>query len=152
MNYLSQRAVVDAFYRAYISRDPEQIGTMLEEDVEWYVAGPVEVMQVCGHWRGKAAVVDRFARVVPSAIQFKSLDIEYLLVDGNRSAMFGKVSSVHRASNRLICHRLAHIVEYRNGKVINFRCINDSLDAVEQFVGHQINFDQVPTCDDLITV
>lgn len=152
MNYSEQRAVAEAFYRAYISRDPGQIGAMLDEEVEWYVAGPAEVMQVCGHWRGKAAVVDRFARVVPSAIQFKSLEIENLLVDGNRSAMFGKVSSVHRASNRLICHRLAHIIEYRNRKVINFRCINDSLDAVEQFVGHQINLNPVSICDDLIAV
>lgn len=154
MNYSSQRAVVDAFYRAYISRDPEQIGAMLEDDVEWHVAGPVEVMQVCGHWHGKAAVVDRFARIVPSAVRFKSLEIENLLVDDNRSAMFGRVSGVHRESNRLICHRLAQIVEYRNGKVIKFRCINDSLDAVEQYVGHQINFSDVtvPTCGDLIAV
>lgn len=154
MNHSSQRAVVDAFYRAYISRDPAQIGAMLEADVEWHVAGPVEVMQVCGYWHGKAAVVDRFARVVPSAIEFKSLEIESLLVDGDRSAMFGKVTCVHRKSNRLICHRVAHVVKYRNGKVIKFRCINDSLDAVEQFVGHQINLSDVvaPTCGDLIQV
>ena len=43
------RAVVDAFYQAYISRDSEQIGAMLDEDVEWYVAGPAEVMQVSGY-------------------------------------------------------------------------------------------------------
>lgn len=154
MNYSSRRAVVDAFYRAYISRDPEQIGAMLDEDVEWYVAGPVEVMQVCGRWHGKAAVVDRFARVVPLVVEFKSLEIESLLVDGDQSAMFGKVTCVHRESNRSICHRVAHVVEYRNGKAISFRCINDSLDAVEQFVGHQINFSDVavPACGDLITV
>lgn len=154
MNYSSQRAVVDAFYRAYISRDAEQIGAMLEDDVEWHVAGPVEVMQVCGHWHGKAAVVDRFARVVPLAIDFKNLEIESLLVDGDRSAMFGRVTCVHRESNRSICHRVAHLVEYRNGKAISFRCINDSLDAVEQFVGRHINFGDVavPTCGDLIAV
>jgi ketosteroid isomerase-like protein len=148
------RAVVDAFYRAYISRDPEQIGAMLDEDVEWYVAGPVEVMQVCGHWRGKAAVIDRFARIVPQFVEFKSLDTEHLLVDGDRSAFFGRIAALHRQTGRLISHRYAHIARYRNGKVVYFRVINDSLDAAEQFIGHRINLtdDAVSTCNNRVAV
>jgi len=149
-----QRAVVDAFYRAYISRDPEQIGALLDEDVEWHVAGPVEVMQVCGYWRGKAAVIDRFARLVPQIIEFKSLEIECLLVDGDSSALFGRIACVHRPTGRSICHRVAHIVRYRDGKVVYFRVINDSLDAAEQFVGHRINLTDgtVSACGDLVAV
>jgi ketosteroid isomerase-like protein len=148
------RTVVDAFYQAYISRDPEQIGAMLDEDVEWYVAGPVEVMQVCGYWRGKAAVVDRFARIVPQVIKFKSLDTECLLVDGDSSALFGRIACLHRPTGRLICHRVAHFVRYRNGKVVYFRVINDSLDAAEQFIGHRITLtdDAVSICNDQVPV
>lgn len=133
------RAVVDEFYAAYISRDAERIGATLDDNVEWHVAGPVEVMQVCGFWRGKAAVVDRFARVVPQIIQFTSLDIESLLVDGDSSAMFGRIHCLQRATGRSICHRVAHIVRYRDGKVVHFRVMNDSLDAAEQYVGHRID-------------
>jgi ketosteroid isomerase-like protein len=148
------RAVVDAFYRAYISRDPQQIGAIVDEDVEWYVAGPVEVMQVCGYWRGKAAVIDRFARIVPQVIEFKSLDIEYLLVDNDCSAMFGRIACLHLSTRRLICHRVAHIVRYRNGKVVYFRVINDSLDAAEQFIGRRINLtdDVVSNCNGLVAI
>ena len=148
------RAVVEVFYQAYISRDPEQIGAMLDEDVEWYVAGPAEVMQVCGYWRGKAAVIDRFARIVPQVIEFKSLATECLLVDGDSSALFGRIACLHRPTSRLICHRVAHIVRYRNGKVVYFRVINDSLDAAEQFIGHRINLtdDAVSTCNNLVAV
>jgi len=149
-----QRAVVDAFYRTYISRDPEQIGALLDEDVEWHVAGPAEVMQVCGYWRGKAAVIDRFARLVPQIIEFKGLDIECLLVDGDSSALFGRIACLHRPTGRSICHRVAHIVRYRDGKVVYFRVINDSLDAAEQFVGHRINLTDgaVSACGDLVAV
>ena len=66
------RSVVEAFYEAYISRDPQRIGALLDDDVEWHVTGPAEVMQVCGHWQGKAAVIDRFERQVPKIIDFKS--------------------------------------------------------------------------------
>jgi len=91
MTHPVSRAVVDEFYNAYIARDAQRIGATLDDDVEWHVAGPAEVMQVCGFWRGKAAVIDRFARIVPKIIVFKSLDIESLLVDGDSSAMFGRI-------------------------------------------------------------
>jgi ketosteroid isomerase-like protein len=132
------RAGVDTFYRAYISRDPIQIAATLDEDVEWSVAGPAELMQVCGYWRGKAAVVDRFTRIVPSIIEFKGFNIEHLLIDEHQSAAFGNIACVHRGNGRLIRHRVAHFVLYREAKVVSFHCINDSFDAVEQFVGHQI--------------
>lgn len=148
------RSVVDAFYQAYISRDPQRIGALLDDDVEWQVAGPVEVMQVCGHWRGKAAVIDRFARTVPQVVDFKSLEIEHLLVDGDRSAMFGRISSVHRRSGRRISHRVAHVARYRDGKVFYFRVINDSLDAAEQFIGREIDLTgpAVAAQDDVVAV
>jgi ketosteroid isomerase-like protein len=149
------RDVVDEFYRAYVSRDPQRIGALIGDDVEWHVAGPAEVMQVCGYWRGKAAVVDRFARVVPQVIEFKGLDIESLLVDGDTSAMFGRIHCLQRASGRSICHRVAHLARYRDNKVVYFRVINDSLDAAEQYVGHRIDLNRnapVALCDDFITV
>lgn len=154
MTYTVPRDVVDAFYRAYISRDAQQIGALIDDDVEWIVAGPIEVMQVCGYWRGKAAVIHRFADQMPKVIHFRHLEIESLLVDGNSSAMFGRISCVHIASGRSICHRVSHLVRYCDGKVISLRVINDSLDAAEQYVGHQIALtDEVfPMSDDLIAV
>lgn len=155
MAYIVPLDVAEAFYRAYASRDPQRIGAMLDEDIEWTVAGPVEVMQVCGTWRGKQAVVDRFSSFVPKLIQFKSVQIETLLVDGDHSAMFGRFCCVHRPTGRQISHRVAHLVRYRDGKVISYRAMNDSLDAAEQWVGHHIPLtDDAPLMsdDDLVAL
>lgn len=154
MTYTVPRDVVDAFYRAYKTHNPGPIGAMLDDDVEWVVAGPVGVMQVCGTWRGKQAVIERFTNHLPRIIQFKSLDIESLLVDGDSSAMFGRISCVHSPSGRHINHRVAHLVRYRDGKVISHRVMNDSLDAVEQFVGHPIALtDDAPSmAEDLVVL
>jgi ketosteroid isomerase-like protein len=148
------RAMVEAFYRAYASRDADKIGPFLDDDVEWSIAGPVEVMQVCGQWRGKAAVIDRFARAMPQVVDFKSLDQEFLLVDGDCSALFGRITCRHVASGRTISHRVAHFARYRGGKVVSLRVINDSLDAAEQFIGHRINLvpGDAPIDSDLIVV
>lgn len=152
MTHPVPRSVVENFYRAYDSRDPQRIGAFLDDHVEWDVFGPAAVMQVCGQWRGKAAVVDRFARVVPRIVEFKRLDRDCLLVDGDRAAMNGRVTSRHRESGRIISHRIAHFIQFRDGKVISFRAINDTLDAAEQFIGHAIDFGAVATDADLVTV
>ena len=148
------RAAVDAFYEAYSSRDPQRIGAVLDDDVEWHVNGPSEVIKICGFWRGKAAVIDRFARLVPQVIAFKKLEIEHLLVDGDQSAMFGRVTSHHRQTGRVISHRVSHIVRNRNSKVASFRVINDTFDAAEQFLGHRIKLDSEPATaeGDLVVV
>lgn len=148
------RAAVDAFYEAWISRDPERIGATLDDDVEWHVNGPSEVIKICGFWRGKAAVVERFTRLVPGVVDFKHLEIEHLLVDGDSSAMFGRITSRHRESGRVISHRASHIVRYRKGKVVYFRVVNDTFDAAEQFLGHPLNVNDAsaPASDGLVVV
>lgn len=154
MSHVVARAVVEAFYQAYESRDAQRIGAFVDDDVEWSVFGPADVMQVCGQWRGKAAVIERFARTVPKVVQFVGLERESLLVDGDHSAMFGRVTSRQRPSGRIISHRVAHFVTWRDDKVVCFRVINDSLDAVEQFIGHRIDLsaDADPSQTDLVAL
>lgn len=152
MTHPVPRSVVEDFYRAYDSRDAQRIGAFLDDDVEWDVFGPSAVMQVCGRWRGKAAVVERFSSLVPRVIEFKRLERECLLVDGDRAAMNGRVTSRHRDSGRIISHRVAHFLRFRDGKVTSFRAINDTLDAAEQFLGHHIDFGAVPIDTDLVMV
>jgi ketosteroid isomerase-like protein len=132
------RATVEAFYRAYMSRDPDQIGAMLDDDVEWHVTGPSEAIKICGFWRGKPAVIERF-RMVPQVLAVSRVDIEHLLVDGDSSAMFGRITSLLHETGRVISHRVSHIVRYCGGKVLYFRVINDTFDAAEQFLGHRLN-------------
>jgi ketosteroid isomerase-like protein len=139
MSYAVPRAVVEAFYEAYDSRDAQRIAAFVDDNVEWSVYGPVEIMQVCGQWRGKAAVIERWACTAPKVIESSHLDRECLLVDGERSALFGRVTSAHRPTGRVISHRVAHFATWRDDKVATFRVINDSLDAAEQFIGHRID-------------
>jgi ketosteroid isomerase-like protein len=138
MTYAVSRAAVNAFYDAYLSRDAQRIGALVDENVEWSVIGPSDVMQVCGVWRGRAAVIDRFARAVPPIVDMIQLSTECLLVDGAYSALSGRITCRHVPSGRTITHRVAHFIRYRNDKALSVRILNDSLDAAQQFVGHSI--------------
>jgi ketosteroid isomerase-like protein len=132
------RRAADAFYQAYGSRDIAQLEAVLDDDVSWRIIGPQAIMQICGQWRGKAAVIDWFTRLVPSCVKFIRLDRDCLMVDGDQSALLGRIHSRHIATGRTISHQVAHFARYRNGKLVSFCVINDSLDAAEQFIGRHI--------------
>jgi ketosteroid isomerase-like protein len=37
------RSTVQAFFEAYAARDAEKVGSLLADDVEWTMAGPVDM-------------------------------------------------------------------------------------------------------------
>ena len=90
MSYSVSRAVVEAFYRAYASRDVQKVAPFLDDDVEWTISGPVGLLPFCGTHRGKAAVLDLIARQVPAVFRVFSFEPETMLVDGEHVAMLSR--------------------------------------------------------------
>ena len=60
------RAVVEAFYKVYAARDAEKVAEFLDDNVEWTISGPVDVLPFCGKRHGKAAVLDLISQGVPA--------------------------------------------------------------------------------------
>ena len=98
MAYVVPRAVVDAFYKAYAARDVEKIAEFLDDDVEWTISGPVDVLPFCGTHRGKANVLDMIGRRVPDVLRCFSFVLKSIAVDGDQVAMLNRQSS-KRASD-----------------------------------------------------
>src|SRR5581483_11299219 len=80
------RCTVQAFYRAYGSGDPKQVAAFLDDDIDWMVSGPVDVLRFCGQRRGKAAAVDVIERLIPSTFEFAGFEPALVLIDGDRAA------------------------------------------------------------------
>lgn len=78
------RETVHAFYQAFVSRQATQIEPFLDDDVEWTISGPVDVLHFCGVHLGKKAVLRLFDRLVPDTFQVTGINPEALLVDGER--------------------------------------------------------------------
>lgn len=133
------RATVQAFYEALASRDPIRLAQCLADDVEWYVAGPVDIFEHCGYRRGKAAVVDYMSRLVPSVFVVKRFDLEDIVIDGDTAAMINNITSVQRDTGRTLTYQTAVFVEFRDGKVVSMKGVADTFDMAEQVVGHRID-------------
>ena len=126
------RGFVQGYFRACVSRDPERIAAFLDDDVEWSLCGPVDLLPFCGQRRGKAAVVDTLTRLVPSVIRLTKMDLEQILIDGDRAASYMHLTAVHACAGRTVSYRSAQFILARDGKILDFRGLIDSFDAAEQ--------------------
>ena len=141
------RSTVLAFYQAYVTLDSVRIEEFLDDDVDWMISGPVDVLCFCGQRRGKQAVLEIF-RLFPASFNITGFEPQSLLIDGDRVAMMSILSGRTLDRKRKISYRVAHFMRFRDGKVIEFCSIIDSFDAAEQLLGHAINVSQRQTASD----
>ena len=144
MAQILTREHVDAFRRARMSRDPAQIEPLLDDDVDWLLTGPVELLSFCGQRRGKAEVVDCLTRVQPSLMKVVSVDRGALLIDRDRAASFSRLTAIQLSTGRTISYNQAQFLRFRNGKIFEYRGIIDGFNAAEQMIGHAIELPDAP--------
>lgn len=133
---------VATFYRAYLSRDRDLLDAILDDDVDWLLAGPAEQFDLYGSRRGKAAAIELVTRIMPCFFYLADFEIDHLLVHGERVASYGHVRARQRDTGRSLRFRAAHFLRFRDGKLVSFRGIADTFDAAQQVVGHPIDVRQ----------
>ena len=62
----TSRELVEAYFKALLSRDPLRIAQILHDDIEWSLGGPIDLLPFCGQRSGRNAVVETLVRHVPS--------------------------------------------------------------------------------------
>jgi ketosteroid isomerase-like protein len=148
------RATVESFYQAYTTRDPARIAPLLDDDIDWMLSGPVDIMRYCGQRHGRAEVLDIFQGGTPLTFKRMTFETQNILIDGDRAAMLGMLTAVVARTGQKVRYRIAHFMRFRDGKMIEFRGIIDSFDAAEQILGHPIDvskhgsFDSLQSLDD----
>jgi len=135
---VSRQRVRD-FYEARMLLDPDAIAQFLHDDVEWTVAGPVDLFPFCGQHHGKGAVMDAMLRVAPSVFKVTKLNLDELLIDGDRAAAFNRLAAIQSGTGRTITYQRAEFFQFRDDKILIYRSVLDSFDAAEQMLGHAIN-------------
>lgn len=146
-------SVVEAYFKAFASRDAAAFGTYLHDNVVWTISGPIDVIPYCGTHRGKAAVIDVMARRARNVLNNVKVVREKLLVDGNRGAAQTRLTGRLVADGRTVSYRVANFFRFQDGKVIENVSVLDSYDAAEQVLGHVIEVgDAPPLADDNIVI
>jgi len=147
------RAVVEAFYHALSIRDMGTLATFLDDQVTWTISGPVDILPFCGQRVGKDVVMKLLVRDIPTLLSGRRFVAKTMLVDGDRAAVLGKLTATKRDGGRVISYRVAHFIQFRDEKVIDYVSIIDSFDAVEQMLGYSLDaYDGYRVGGNIVTV
>jgi ketosteroid isomerase-like protein len=147
------RAVVKAFYHALSIRDMGTLATFLDDQVTWTISGPVDILPFCGQRVGKDVVLKLLVRDIPTLLSGRRFVAKTMLVDGDRAAVLGKLTATKRDGGRAISYRVAHFIQFRDEKVIDYVSIIDSFDAVEQMLGYSLDtYDGYRVDGNIVTV
>ncbi len=147
------RAVVEAFYHALSIRDMGTLATFLDDQVTWTISGPVDILPFCGQRVGKDVVMKLLVRDIPTLLSGRRFVAKTMLVDGDRAAVLGKLTATKRDGGRAISYRVAHFIQFRDEKVIDYVSIIDSFDAVEQMLGYSLDaYDGYRVDGNIVTV
>lgn len=127
----SNRAIVHRIYDHFHRGELDEVGTYLAEDVDWHIEGPSEVFAFGGACSGRQAVLSAL-RTLVGRYEHLQHEPRFIMVDGDRACMFAVARIRDRETGRVAGADICDLIELRDGKVVWFREIFDSLAAAEQ--------------------
>jgi ketosteroid isomerase-like protein len=128
------RAIVHDLYDAFARCDVERIAALIGDDIDWVIYGPVQVFSFIGPRSGKADVLKSLTAIA-SDYALERHEPEIVIVEGNRAAVMSNAAFVQRATRRMLSIRLVDLLQFRGGRLIEFRQFCDTFDAAEQALG-----------------
>ena len=137
------RDFAEAFFSALGTRDPAQIEPFVADDADWLIIGPIELFPFCGQHFGKETVLAAYERMRDTNTN-QSATREYMITDGESASALTRLTDANRSTGRILTIRLAQFARFRDGKVVEFCSMTDTLGAAEQVVGHALIGDEAP--------
>jgi ketosteroid isomerase-like protein len=127
-----------ALQRAINEQRVEEIDSLIDEDVEWAIYGPIEMFPFLGARRGKAAVID-VIRQIAETVKVRRFDREHVMLGPDTAASMLRFSLTTLNSHKPISVRVAHFAQFKAGRLRSIRVVVDTFDLVEQALGHPIH-------------
>ena len=127
-----------ALHRAINERQLDDLETLIDEDVDWAIYGPIDMFPFFGARHGKAAVLE-VIRQIADNVRVHRFDRESIMLGADAASSMIRYSLTALDSSKPISLRIAHFAQFRAGKLFNIRVLVDSFDLVEQTLGHPIH-------------
>lgn len=131
-----------AFHRALNERQFDQLDSVLDDNVDWAIYGPIDMFAFFGARRGKRAVID-VVRQMSDLVQLHRFDRESIMLGDDTAASLMRYSLTPTKSGNPISVRVAHFAQFRGGRLTSLRALVDTFDLVEQTLGRQIHLPQI---------
>ena len=127
-----------ALHRAINDRHFEDIETLIDEDVEWAIYGPIDMFPFLGARQGKRAVL-HVIRQLADNFRVRRFDRESIMLGVDSAASMLRYSLTALDSDKPISLRVAQFAQFRADRLVNMRVLIDTFDLVEQALGRAIH-------------
>jgi ketosteroid isomerase-like protein len=127
-----------ALHRAINDREFEEIETLIDDDVEWALYGPIDMFPFLGARQGKDAVL-AVIRQIADNFHVRRFDRESIMLGVDSAASMLRYSLTALDSDKPISLRVAQFAQFRAGRLISMRVLIDTFDLVEQTLGRAIH-------------
>jgi hypothetical protein len=137
MTFALDRQTAEAFYDALVSREPARIDPFLDDDVDWLIVGPIELFAFT------ANIMVARASLTPiggcrGPRKRAAAPVNFCWLTAIASALI-RLTNIDNRTGHEISFRVAHFARFRNGKVIEYCGIPDSLGKAEQTLGRPLD-------------
>lgn len=131
-----------AFHRALNERQTDHLESILDENIDWAIYGPIDMFAFLGPRHGKRAVVD-VVREISDIVNLHRFEREAVMLSENSAASLMRYSLTPMASGQPISVRIAIFATFNAGRLIRLRAVIDTFDLVEQALGRQIHLPKI---------
>ena len=131
-----------ALHRALNDRQHDDIETLIDDDVDWAIYGPIDMFPFLGSRHGKAAVLE-VCRQIADNVRVHRFDRESIMLGVDSAASMMRYTLTPLDSGKPISLRLAHFAQFKAGRLSSIRVLIDTFDLVEQALGHPINLPKI---------
>ena len=128
------RAVVRTLYEAYAKGDGATVATLIDDDIDWIIHGPVQLFSFMGPRHGKAEVLETLAGIGKD-YALERYEPIWTVVEGDRAAVLSKAAFTQRSTNRRLSFNIANFIHVRDGRIVEFVEVSNTFDLAEQALG-----------------
>ncbi|EGP10182.1 nuclear transport factor 2 family protein [Afipia clevelandensis] len=131
-----------AFHRALNERQTDHLESILDDNIDWAIYGPIDMFAFLGPRQGKRAVVD-VVREISDIVNLHRFERESVMLGENSAASLMRYSLTPTASGQPISIRIAIFATFNAGRLTSLRAVIDTFDLVEQALGRQIHLPKI---------
>jgi hypothetical protein len=117
--------LIRKFHDAGTSIQKLRDSDLLAEDVEWWVAGPKDVLPFAGMWRGLEGVAE-FHRLLRETMRYDRTDLQRYLADGDAVAAIFIGAGIARKTGRSFESEIVRLYTLQNRRIIRVRNYYDT--------------------------
>lgn len=122
---------VHEIYEHFAMGRIDRLSEVLDEKIDFLSHAPVDLFPYLGRRRGRAEVLDALSKV-HEKLEVLSFWPITTVTDDDQAALTVVVKLKERATRRVVTFLGAHFLRFRDGQIVEYRAIIDSLDAVRQ--------------------